>query len=177
MGFDEQTLQALCAQLANDLGATKGAGDAQVETIVATLSGAFGVSENEVALFRLSADRNLLRFLWPAKLRQVGAIPFSSLDSLAARTAREGAVFLENTFAALRHASAFEKVRLEPGIAPPPKPIRKIISVPILQEETVIGVIQVSRKGDLDGREIDDFSNEDADALLTLASEVGKYLL
>ncbi|AMV71460.1 hypothetical protein JCM30471_33000 [Desulfuromonas carbonis] len=176
MGFDEQTLQALCAQLADDLAATKGTGDAQVEKIVATLSGAFGVSENEVALFRLSADRNLLRFLWPAKLRQVGAIPFSSLDSLAARTAREGVVFLENTFAAQRHANAYEKVRLEPGISSPPKPIRKIISAPILQGETVIGVIQISRKGDLDGPEIDDFSQADADALLILASEVGNYL-
>ena len=175
MGSSARDVEVLSEHLEQELAAAADA-DARVETIVAHLAGAFGVDVNEVALFRLSEDGSVLRFLWPARLRQVGTIPYSSLDSLAARTAREGAVFLENTFAARRHASAFEKVRLEPGIAPPPKPIRKIISVPVLCDDRIIGVIQVSRKGDADGPEIGDFSDADATLLLTLAGVAGPSL-
>ena len=172
MGSNGRNVELLCERLEQELAAATEK-DEQIETIVDQLAAAFAIDVNEVALFRLSDDRSVLRFVWPARLRQVGTIPFSSLDSLAARTAREGAVFLENTFAARRHANAFEKVRLEPGIAPPPKPIRKIISVPVLQGDAVTGVIQISRKGDADGPEIGDFTDADATLLLALAGVVG----
>ena len=137
--------------------------------LVTTLSRTFGVDINEVALYRLDHERSVLKFLWPEKLKSIGAIPFSSFDSLAARTAREGVVLIENAFASQRHANAFEKVRLASGVAPPPKPIQKIISAPIIKGEEICGVIQLSRKGTDNGPHIQDFTDSDAEALMILA--------
>lgn len=176
MDLTPQTIDKLSTELAAGLAASAGTREGQIRLIVTTLSRTFNVELNEVALYRLDDERGILKFLWPEKLRQVGAIPFSSNDSLAARTAREGEILLENAFAARRHANAFEKIRLTPGIAAPPKPIQKIISAPVLNEGVVRGVIQLSRKGDGAGPEIPDFTDADADALFALSEVIGEHL-
>lgn len=170
-----QAIEALSAQLHSELTTLGGAQEAQAHLLAATLSRAFDVDINEVALYRLDEERSVLKFLWPEKLKHVGAIPYSSFDSLAARTAREGIVLLENAFASQRHANAYEKIRLASGVAAPPKPIQKMISVPIFKGEEVLGVIQLSRKGDSNGPQVQDFTDSDADALLTLAGVFGQY--
>lgn len=175
MNSPSQTIEKLSLQLHSELAPLAAAREAQIQLLVTTLSRVFGVDINEVALYRLDEERSVLKFLWPEKLKHVGAIPYSSFDSLAARTAREGIILIENAFAAQRHANAFEKVRLASGIAAPPKPIQKIISAPIFSEEKVIGVIQLSRKGDDNGPQIPDFSDSDADALQALAGIFGQY--
>ncbi len=149
--------------------------DGKVEKAVPVLSRRFGVATDEVALFLLDERKTVLHFLWPLRLKQVGFIPYSSLDSLAARTAREGRVFLNNTFASVHHASFFEKIRLKDGITERPKPIQKIISVPMVADGDIRGVIQISRKGD-EGDDLPDFSPADAELLVELASIVGSAL-
>jgi len=168
-------IETLTLQLQSDLNSLIRTADAQVHLLVTTLSRTFGVDVNEVALYRLDGERGVLKFLWPEKLKQVGAIPFSSFDSLAARTAREGTVLVENAFATQKHANAFEKVRLGSGIAASPKPIQKIISAPIFKGEEVRGVIQLSRKGDASDPQTPDFTDNDAAALLALAGVFGRY--
>src|SRR5437660_5003285 len=125
------------------------------------LAKVFHVQYTEVALLRLGDG--LLRFMFPEHLRATGAIPVSS-SAVAAHTALSKKAEIFNNFAKVKHASIFESIK--PGVVESdepvkPNPIQKLMSVPILdQDSNVIGVIQISRKG-LDPRFAPDFSRED----------------
>jgi GAF domain-containing protein len=83
---------------------------------------------------------------------------------VAAHTALSKKAEIFNNFARVKHASIFETIRpvgAELDDAQLPAPIQKLMSVPILdRHSTVLGVIQISRKG-LDPRFTEDFSRED----------------
>ena len=127
------------------------------------LAKVFHVQHAEVALLKL--DGGLLKFVFPEHLRTTGAIPISS-KAIAAHTALSKKAEIFNNFARVKHASIFETIKplgVETDDAPlsPVAPIQKLMSVPILdQQSTVLGVIQISRKG-LDARFTQDFSRED----------------
>jgi hypothetical protein len=125
------------------------------------LAKVFRVQHAEVALLRL--DGGLLRFILPDHLRTTGAIPISS-KAVAAHTALSKKPEIFNNFARVKHASIFETIRpvgADTEDASVPAPIQKLMSVPILdRNSTVLGVIQISRKG-LDPRLTQDFSRED----------------
>ena len=126
------------------------------------LAKVFRVQYAEVALLRL--DGGLLKFIFPEHLRTTGAIPISS-KAVAAHTALSKKAEIFNNFARVKHASIFETIKPvgtettdEPAA---PAPIQKLMSVPILdQNTTVLGVLQISRKG-LDPKFTEDFSRED----------------
>jgi GAF domain-containing protein len=121
----------------------------------------FRVQYAEVALLRL--EGGLLKFVFPEHLRTTGAIPISS-KAVAAHTALSKKAEIFNNFARVKHASIFETIKpigAEEETPAPPPPIQKLMSVPILdQDSTVMGVLQISRKG-LDPRFTQDFSRED----------------
>src|ERR1700756_2616633 len=121
----------------------------------------FRVQYTEVALLRL--EGGLLRFIFPEHLRTTGAIPISS-KAVAAHTALSKKAEIFNNFARVKHASIFETIKpvgVEAEEPAQPAPIQKLMSVPILdQQSTVLGVIQISRKG-VDPRFTQDFSRED----------------
>jgi hypothetical protein len=125
------------------------------------LAKVFKVQHAEVALLRL--EGGLLKFVFPEHLRTTGAIPISS-KAVAAHTALSKKAEIFNNFARVKHASIFETIKpvgVEADEPAPPSPIQKLMSVPILdQHSTVLGVIQISRKG-LDPRFTQDFSRED----------------
>ncbi len=125
------------------------------------LAKVFRVQHAEVALLRL--EGGLLRFILPDHLRTTGAIPISS-KAVAAHTALSKKAEIFNNFARVKHASIFETIRplgTDAEDASVPNPIQKLMSVPILDRHaTVLGVIQISRKG-LDPRFTQDFSRED----------------
>jgi hypothetical protein len=125
------------------------------------LAKVFRVQHAEVALLRL--DGGLLKFILPEHLRTTGAIPISS-KAVAAHTALSKKSEIFNNFARVKHASIFETIKpvgAETEDATVPAPIQKLMSVPILDRHlTVLGVIQISRKG-LDPRFTQDFSRED----------------
>jgi len=128
----------------------------------------FRVQYTEVALLRL--EKGLLRFIFPEHLRTTGAIPLSS-KAVAAHTALSKKAEIFNNFARVKHASIFETIK--PSTTdieePPPAPIQKLMSVPIMDRTaSVVGVIQVSRKG-LDPRFAQDFSREDLHDLEVVA--------
>src|SRR5271167_5185467 len=142
------------------LGSVLGQGVTPLD-ISMVLAKVFKVQYAEVALLRL--EGGLLRFIFPEHLRTTGAIPMSS-KAVAAHTALSKKAEIFNNFARVKHASIFETIRPvgadaeEPA---PPAPIQKLMSVPILDRHlTVLGVIQISRKG-LDPRFTQDFSRED----------------
>ena len=120
----------------------------------------FRVQYTEVAMLRL--EKGLLRFIFPEHLRTTGAIPLSS-KAVAAHTALSKKAEIFNNFARVKHASIFETIK--PTTTdfedPPPPPIQKLMSVPIIDRgANVVGVIQISRKG-LDPKYAQDFSRED----------------
>jgi hypothetical protein len=125
------------------------------------LAKVFRVQYAEVALLRL--EGGLLKFIFPEHLCTTGAIPISS-KAVAAHTALSKKAEIFNNFARVKHASIFETIKpvgAEVEQPTPPAPIQKLMSVPILdQHSTVLGVIQISRKG-LDPRFTQDFSRED----------------
>jgi hypothetical protein len=142
------------------LGSVLGQGVTPLE-ISMVLAKVFKVQHAEVALLRL--EGGLLKFIFPEHLRTTGAIPISS-KAVAAHTALSKKAEIFNNFARVKHASIFETIKPvgaeveDPAL---PAPIQKLMSVPILDQHlTVLGVIQISRKG-LDPRFTQDFSRED----------------
>jgi hypothetical protein len=142
------------------LGSVLGEGVTPMEVSM-VLAKVFRVQNAEVALLRL--EGGLLKFLCPEHLITTGAIPISS-KAVAAHTALSKKAEIFNNFARVKHASIFETIKpvgAEADVPAPPAPIQKLMSVPILdQHSTVLGVIQISRKG-LDPRFTQDFSRED----------------
>ncbi|MGA7565761.1 MAG: GAF domain-containing protein [Terriglobales bacterium] len=120
------------------------------------------VRRSEVALLRL--EKGSLRFIFPPELRSAGVLPLTG-SAVAARTASTRAPLLSNSFMRVKHVSLFEAVKIETRgeeeSGQEQMPIQKIMSVPVVQEGKVIGVVQISRKGldaSLAGA---DFTNDD----------------
>jgi GAF domain len=128
----------------------------------------FAVQPHEVAILALATDERFLRFVVPETLRAIGQIPLSSTNSLAARTVREKRAEIINHFAVVPHASVFEAVPI-PGELLRGDPIQKIMSMPIKLREKVVGVIQVSRKGQTAAEAGPDFTYPQLRELKTIA--------
>ena len=142
------------------LGSVLGAGVTPLDVSM-ILARVFKVQHAEVALLRL--EGGLLKFVFPEHLRTTGAIPISS-KAVAAHTALSKKAEIFNNFARVKHASIFETIKpvgVQDDVPAQPAPIQKLMSVPILDHQsTVLGVIQISRKG-VDPRFTQDFSRED----------------
>lgn len=122
---------------------------ANSEKIAAELARIFGVKPEEVGILRLEKDN--LVFVYPAKLHNVGRIPLNS-PAVAVRTAHNKRPEIINNFSRTRHASFFEMVDLgsKPGekkAGREEKIIQKLMSVPVIAADQVLGVIQICRKG------------------------------
>jgi GAF domain len=136
--------------------------------IVDIISRNFGVRTHEVAILVLTNDKKFLRFLMPENLQNIGAIPLSNVNSLAAWTVRENRSEIVNHFASVPHACVFEAVPTANGRRA--DPIQKIMSAPMTVEEETIGVIQVSRKGDVPDSA--DFTEPQLEELRIIANAV-----
>lgn len=135
--------------------------------VVDFVSKNFNVQPHEVAILVLTPDERFLRFMAPDKLRDVGQIPLTSTNSLAARTVREKRPEVINHFAVVPHSSVFEAVPLadeQRGEA-----IQKIMSVPVLQDRNAVAVIQISRKGRTAADAGPDFTHPQLRELKTIA--------
>ena len=132
-----------------------------------------GVRQEEVAILAVSSKWKHLHFLVPEALKNVGFIPITSTWSLAAKTVRESRPEIDNNFNATRHPMVFEGVRIN---GETPEFIQKILSAPILLDGRVIGVIQISRKGDDASRVGPDFTSDDLGNLLALCKPLGKFV-
>ena len=147
-----------------------------VEDICAAVAKLFEVRQHEVAL--LFVDRRMLRFLFPTELRSAGAIPLTS-SAVAARTVNTKRAELFNNFVSVQHSSIFETVKLGTSdtASNDPLTIQKMMSVPIMgQSGTVLGAIQISRKG-FDNRSCGpDFTPSDLSLLADTAMALGRLL-
>ncbi len=127
------------------------------------------VNPDEVAVLVLVQGGHFLQFVYPEKLQGVGTIPLTSTSALAARTAREKRSEINNNFVIARHASVFEAVPLDDKRV---KPIQKIMSVPILLNSSVVGVLQASRKGMTQAAAGQDFTPLDLTKLVEAAAQI-----
>lgn len=132
-----------------------------------------GVKPDEVAILGVSTRWRHLHFLVPQALKNVGFIPLTSNSALAAKTVRENRPEINNNFSAVRHATVFEGVRSATTTG---ESIQKIISAPIQCEGKVVGVMQVSRKGNSPMEAGADFSAEDLGKVLALCRPLGKLV-
>jgi len=167
------------AQLANDCEAD-GLSAENAGRIADELAKAFNVHADEVAILRL--EKTNLRFVFPAKLGNVGSIPLNTTTSVAARTATTKRAEAINNFAQTKHASIFEAVELGPKhqhIAGQKdekhtNPIQKLMTVPVVTASGVLGVIQVCRKGKSAPEAGPDFSPPDLQRLVAVATALAK---
>jgi transcriptional regulator with GAF, ATPase, and Fis domain len=134
----------------------------------------FSVKSDEVAILELTQNASILTFLYPPKLRNVGSIPMSTTNSLAVRTARERRPEMINNFPAQKHPTVFESVALDGTAKKEQNPIQKIMSVPLLVDGKVVGVVQVSRKGKSPTTAGSDFTIRDLTTLVTTAGMLAK---
>jgi hypothetical protein len=139
------------------------------ERIAKTLN----VKTDEVAILAISLKWKHLHFLVPEALKNVGFIPLSSNSALAARTARESRPEINNSFAAVRHASVFEGIKVGGEAV---DAIQKIISAPILANSRIVGVIQISRKGSSPLSAGPDFTADELGKVLAICKPLGKLL-
>ncbi len=128
------------------------------------------VRRSEVALLKI--EKGSLRFIYPPELRSAGVLPLSG-SAVAARTAATRSPIVSNAFMRVKHVSLFEAVKLGAEVEDrslEQMPIQKIMSVPVSHSDgTVIGVVQVSRKG-LDASVAGaDFSSDDVKRLEEMA--------
>ena len=161
-------------RIANALGTEEGgAMQISLSTVAEKIARNLGVKNEEVAILAVSTRWRHLHFLVPQALKNVGFIPLSSNSALAARTARDSRPEIENNFAAAKHATVFEGVKIAGETA---EAIQKMISAPILLDGKVIGVIQVSRKGANPHSAGPDFIAGDLGKILALCKPLGKLL-
>lgn len=131
------------------------------------------VRTDEVAILGVSTRWRHLHFMVPTALKNVGFIPLTSKSALAARTARDSRPEINNDFAAVRHATVFEGVKAATTSG---ESIQKILSAPILNDGKVVGVIQISRKGDTPASVGPDFTSDDLGKVLALCGPLGKLV-
>ena len=161
-------------RIANALGTEEGgAMKISLSTVAEKIARNLGVKTDEVAILAVSNRWRHLHFLVPEALKNVGFVPLSSNSALAARTARDSRPEIENNFAAAKHATVFEGIRIA---GEPLEVIQKMISAPILMDGKVIGVIQVSRKGANPHSAGPDFTSDDLGKILALCKPLGKLL-
>ena len=166
------------AQLANECEAD-GLTPKNAERIGAELAKLFSVQTSEVGILRL--EKQNLVFAYPVKLHNVGTIPLNTTGSVAARTATSRRAEVINNFAQTKHTSVFEAVSLESK----PKTfgektdhsltqIQKLMSAPVVGPSSVLGVIQISRKGASAPVAGADFSAPDLQKLVAVAAALAK---
>lgn len=132
----------------------------------------FGVRSTEVGL--LFRHEYFLKFLYPVELQAAGSIPLSG-SSVAARTATSRRADVFNNFARVPHRSIFETIKLKDSEAP--QPIQKLMSAPVFGSNgDVVGVLQVSRKGDTPHQAGADFTQADIEKLTHAAQIISPYL-
>lgn len=152
----------------------KTAAEINLPSIAERIAKHLGVNQDEVAVLGVSHRWRHLHFIVPAALKNVGFIPLTSNSALAARTVRESRPEINNNFSAVLHASVFEGVKTATTSG---ESIHKIVSAPILCEGTVVGVMQISRKGASSSSAGPDFTAEDLRKVLAICRPLGRLVM
>jgi hypothetical protein len=137
-----------------------------------------GRKEDEIGILIAGTDGKYLRFIAPRKLCDLGTIPTTKRDSIAVTVYTRKTGEANNNVPLVRHVAFFESVRVAEKV----RPIMKMVTVPIMQDGQVVGVAQVSKKGEnlseagpdftaADVRKVSDFFASKAGFLLAARPE------
>jgi hypothetical protein len=163
-------LERLAEALENESLATT---EIPLEAMAQKIARNLGVKADEVAILGVSTRWRHLHFLVPQALENVGFIPLSSTSALAARTVRDNRPEINNNFSSVRHATVFEGVKAATTTG---EIIQKIISAPVVCDEKVVGVMQISRKSPTSADAGPDFTSDDLAKVQTLCRPLGKLV-
>src|SRR4029079_13786475 len=114
------------------------------DRVVKTVCGQFGTKNDEVAILMCTSDKKHLRFAAPRKFADLGTIPVTKRDSIAVTIFNRGTGEATNNVPMVKHVAFFESVKIRDRVAP----IQKMVTVPIRHDGEVVGVAQISRKGE-----------------------------
>ncbi|RMF92612.1 MAG: GAF domain-containing protein, partial [Candidatus Schekmanbacteria bacterium] len=99
----------------------------------------------------------------PKKLYQGGStFPLTKRESVSTKVMMTKKPEIKNDMQKIKHLSIYEHVKIDES---KPKPIQKMITVPLLDNGNSLGVIQISRKGYTLEDAGADFTEEDAKKL------------
>jgi hypothetical protein len=143
------------------------------DRVVKAVGGAFGCKPDEVAILILTVDGKHLRFVAPRRFTDLGTIPVTKRDSIAVSTLGKKTGEAMNNVPMVKHVAFFESVKLRDRVVP----IQKMITVPILNRGTVVGVAQISRKGETPAEAGPDFSSADVKKAQDLFEGVAPHFL
>lgn len=146
----------------------------RLEIMAQAIAQAFKIRPEEVAIFSFDRQQEIIRFLWPLRLRNAGMLPLSARNSLVAATILNNRPSLDNSFSTTPHSSIFEQFRLGPEV--PPMPIQKIMSVPITLDGDITGALQISRKGPSGGEAGENFTANQLAVLAKVAEVCARYI-
>lgn len=136
----------------------------------------FHVRQTEVGL--LWVEGAFLKFLFPMELQSAGPIPITS-SAIAARTAAGKKAQYFNQYPQVPHHTVFEHIKLSEAkpLSEMPDPIQKMMSAPILAEDgSVMGVVQVCRKGMTSTIAGPDFNDDDLEILRQAAQRIANLM-
>jgi transcriptional regulator with GAF, ATPase, and Fis domain len=153
------------------------------EKIAAVLAAQLRVEPEDIGILRLESES--LVFVHPAKLHDVVRIPLNNSSSAAVRTVNTKRPEIMNNFTKTRHTTLFEMVDVS---GDPPAAgatsgastgknrltMQKLMSVPVIVGDRVVGVIQVCRKGATLAAAGPDFVSSDLQRLVSLAGVLAK---
>jgi hypothetical protein len=142
------------------------------QRVVKYVSSEFGTKPDEVAILMTTGDGKHLRFAAPRKFAELGTIPTTKRDSIAVNILAKKTGEAMNNVPMVKHVSFFESIKLRDRVAP----IQKMITVPIVQDGTSVGVAQISRKGENPVEAGPDFTPADVKKAEQLFAAVAPYL-
>lgn len=141
-----------------------------VSLLAEELAGPLGLMADEVAIQAVVSDGSSLRFLYPQVLYESGAtFPITSSSIAGLSVLRKKANF-DNAVVDTKHLMFYEK--LNTGVRKP-MPIHKMASVPLVSNDTAVGVVQLSRRAETSEKAGPDFTSEDIEQVheaLTIAA-------
>jgi len=143
------------------------------DRVVKAVGASFGSKADEVAILILTADGKHLRFVAPRRFTDLGTIPITKRDSIAVGTLGKKNGEAMNNVPMVKHVAFFESVKLRDRVVP----IQKMITVPILNRGTAIGVAQVSRKGETPAEAGPDFTTADVKKAQDLFEGVAPFFM
>ena len=138
------------ARLANMLGTRDSARDPKdffldlADLVARGAAEVLGRRVDEIGILFVGTDGKYLRFVAPRKLCDLGTIPTTKRDSIAVSVLTRKTGEANNNVPLVRHVAFFESVKVTEKVLP----IMKMVTVPIVSNGQVIGVAQVSKKGD-----------------------------
>src|SRR4029450_8895968 len=143
------------------------------DRVVKAVCSQFGNKTDEVAILMTTSDRKHLRFAAPRKFSELGTIPVTKRDSIAVTIFNRGTGEAMNNVPMVKHVAFFESVKIRDRVAP----IQKMVTLPIVHDSQVVGVAQISRKGETPAEAGPDFTPDDVDRAEALFNAVAPYLV